>query len=236
MSAGSVLALLACLAAAFGLEQLVVRMVRAVLQASAPLSGDQADSFTYDRLPWTFGERDLAWLWLALAAAAAAGWSAFHFQQYLLLLPAILAWGAALAWDLWSWERVAASVKLVSWRRGWRQSVRQVPISRLADVTVHEKPGRGPAGVCRLVLMLDDGKVVKLPRCSSWGGLGRAEDVANFIRLQMQQVQDMRRRASNDRRRGRPAVDPVERELRAKLKALREGRTASADTAPQDLG
>ncbi|MCW7536667.1 hypothetical protein OOT46_02190 [Aquabacterium sp. A7-Y] len=234
MSLGSLVGLLACLGGALLLEWLVARGVRAVMLAAAPLSGEQIDSFTYERTPWTVGEPQLVWLWLALALAGAGVWGAWHFERPVLVALGLLAWAAGLGWDLWSWERVAASVKFVTWRRGWRQSARRVPISRLAEVSVHEKPGPGPAGVCYLALVLDDGKVVKLPRCSSWGGLSRVEDVANFVRLQMQQVAELQQRAANERRRRtRPPADPLERELRQRLKALRQSRPGQAATPPR---
>ncbi|AKJ27018.1 PH domain-containing protein [Caldimonas brevitalea] len=224
MSLGWVLALPACLAGAALLEQLTVRGIRAVQLSAAPLSGDHVDSVYYERSAWTPGERDNIVLWLALGTAGGALWASMLFDIRTALL-AVPAWLAALGWDLWRWERAAASVKFVSWRRGWRQSARRVPVSRLASVDVHEKPVLGPLSVCSLRLTLDDGKVVKLPRTCSLGGLDRVEDVANFIRLQMQQVEELRRRRANEQRRQvGPRPDAAERELRERLKALRRTR------------
>lgn len=228
----SLLALLACIAAAVLLEQLVVRIVRAVLLAAAPLSGEHIDSFVYERALWTPGERQLIPVWLALLAAGACACAAAAFGPGWLWLPAVLAWAAALGWDLWTWERVAASVKFVTWRRGWRRSARRVPISRLSEVHVTEKPLFGPCGVCYLTLQLDDGSAVRLPRTAVPGSLGKVDNVANFIRLQMQQVQDLRQRVANERKRARkaaPPLDPTEKELRKRLLELRQQRAQTAD-------
>ena len=226
-------ALLACIAGAVLLEQLVVRITRAVLLSAAPLSGEHMDSFLYERSLWTPGEKDLVALWLALLAAGALTWSAFSFDMTWLLGLAALAWLGALAWDLWTWERVAASVKFVTWRRGWQHSARRVPISKLAEVHVTEKSFLGPLGVCYLALETDDGKAVKLPRTGLPGGLGRVENVANFVRLQMQQVEDLRKRVANERKRaGKPPIDPTEIELRKRLKALRQANAQDAEAEP----
>lgn len=227
-------ALLACIAGAVLLEQLVVRITRAVLLSASPLSGEHMDSFVYERSLWTLGEKDLIPLWIALLAAGALAWSAFGFGMHWLLGLAALAWLGALGWDLWTWERVAASVKFVTWRRGWQHSARRVPISKLVGVHVTEKSLAGPIGVCYLALETDDGKAVKLPRTGLPGGLGRVENVANFIRLQMQQVEDLRKRVANERKRaGKPPIDATELELRKRLKALRQAKAQDAEAEPQ---
>ncbi|MCM5679276.1 hypothetical protein M8A51_06995 [Schlegelella sp. S2-27] len=223
-------ALLAYVAAAALLEQLIVRIAKAVMLAATPLSGEHTDSFLYERSIWTPGEKDLIPLWLALAAAGGLAWAAWSFDLGWLSGLAALAWLAAIGWDLWTWERVAASVKFVTWRRGWQQSARRVPVSHLAEVHVHEKAMFGPFGACYLALETDDGKAVKLPRTGVPGGLGKVENVANFVRLQMQQVEDLRHRVANERKRaGKPPIDPSERELRERLKALRQARVPDAE-------
>ena len=219
--------LLACIVTAVLLEQLIVRITRAVLLAAAPLSGEHTDSFLYERSLWTPGEKDLIPLRAALVVVGSLAWAAWSFEIGWLWGLAALAWLGAVGWDLWTWERVAASVKVVTWRRGWRQSARSVPVSRLVEVHVTEKPVFGPYGACYLALVMDDGKAVKLPRTGVPGGLGKVENVANFVRLQMQQVEDLRKRVANERKRskkGAPVLDPVEKELRQRLKALRQGR------------
>lgn len=230
MDSTSLATLLASIAGAALLQQLIVRITKAVMLAASPLSGEHVDSFVYERSIWTPGEKDLIPLWLALTACGTLVWASFSFDDAGWLLGlAALAWLAAVGWDLWTWERVAASVKFVTWRRGWRHSARRVPVSRLVEVHVTEKSVLGPYGACYLALEMDDGKAVKLPRTGMPGGLGKVENVANFVRLQMQQVEDLRKRVANERKRAAakapPPLDPEERELRERLKALRRSRT-----------
>lgn len=214
------------------LEVGTAKAVRAVQLSASPLSGEAMDSFVYERSLLT-PERDLYIVWAGLIAAGLLASLAWSWGQGWLYALALLAWLAALGWDLWTWERAAASVKHVSWRRGWKHSTRQVPVSQVNEVHVVEKPGLGPLGLCYIALTLADGKAVKLPRTAALGGLGRVEDVANFIRLQMQQVQEMRERRANEKRRERARKepkDPVERELRRKLVELRRAQGQKTET------
>ncbi|MEW6099764.1 MAG: hypothetical protein AB1666_11320 [Pseudomonadota bacterium] len=207
----------------------VLRAVRAVVLAAQPLSGAHVDSCVYHRSSWTPGEQDLYPVWGAVAAAGTAVWAAVAFDWGWGWPLAVLAWGAAIGWDLWRWQRVACSVKFVTWRRGWRHSARRAPVARIKEVHVVEKRLLGPLGGCYVAFVLDDGKAVKLPRTVLPGGLGAVEDLANFVRLQMQQVEDVRRRIENERRRaGKPPLDPTEREIHARIKALRQAKASEA--------
>jgi hypothetical protein len=188
-------------------EAVAARLVRAVLLAREPLSGEHIDSAVYHRSLWTPGQPALWPARLALLASGlllaagprVGGW---------LGGPALLAWSAALAWDLWTWERVAASVKFVTWRRGWQRSARRVAVSQLREVLICSR--RRPHALLRagwqpdaaqLVLRLRDGSGAQLPATLTWfGGERRLEDVAGFIRLQMDVVADNRRRAAADKR------------------------------------
>ncbi|MBA3623536.1 MAG: hypothetical protein H0W48_03590 [Methylibium sp.] len=203
-------------AAAVLLQYAVVRGLRVALLAYRPLSGEHTDSALYERSLWTPGERGLLPVWLALIAAGLLAATALRSSDG-PLWPALAMWAVAVGWDLWAWERVAASVKFVTWRRGWRKSSRRVAISDLREVLVVERnrPARGPAwlrpGACQLVLMLKTGKAVKMPRTGALlGGEGRVEDLANFVRLQMDVVADNRRRAAADKRAAlRRALHPM---------------------------
>lgn len=201
-----VLTVLGCAAVAVAAERGVVRVLRAAWLAHEPLSGEHTDSVLYHRSLWTPGPPDVLAMLAALAASGALLAASLQWQGW-LLYPAMLLWLGALAWDLWSWERVAGSVKFVSWRRGWRQSARRVPVSELREVSVVERrpwqalPRALQLPQCYLVLMLADGKAVKLPRTGAlFGGEAGVETLANFIRMQMDVVADNRRRAVADKR------------------------------------
>lgn len=237
-----VLTTLACIALAVAAERVVVRGLRAAWLAHEPLSGEHTDSVLYHRSLWTPGAVDVAVMQAALLASGLLLAGALHLAGW-LLWPGLLLWLATLAWDLWSWELVAGSVKFVSWRRGWQQSARRVAVSDLREVSVVERRRvwkRLPAWLqlpqCYLVLMLKDGKAVKLPRTGGlFGGETEVETLANFIRMQMDVVADNRRRAVADKRSAarqarmprRPPLPPL-----APLQAAVEGVQAPIKAGP----
>ncbi len=196
-----------CTAIAALLERGAAHGLRAGWLAHEPVSGDHTDTEVYHRSVWTPGQPDMLTVAAGLVASgvlAAAAWGIAGWP----LWPALLAWLAALGWDLWTWERVAASVKFVSWRRGWRQSARRVAVSDLREVNVVERskvsdklPAWLQPGSCYLALVMRDGKAVKLPRTGTlFGGEADVERLANFVRMQMDVVADNRRRAAADKR------------------------------------
>lgn len=202
-----VLTTLACIAVAVGTERMAVRGLRAAWLAHEPLSGEHTDSVLYHRSLWTPGAADVAAMQAALLASGLLLAGALQLRGG-LAWPALFAWLAVLAWDLWSWELVAGSVKFVSWRRGWQQSARRVAVSELREVNVVERRfvwKRLPAWLqlpkCYLVLIMHDGKAVKLPKTGGlFGGEADVETLANFVRMQMDVVADNRRRAVADKR------------------------------------
>lgn len=234
----SVCWLLFSICAAVAAEMLVARGAAAVALSYAPLSGDQTDSVTYQRSQLTPGEPALRAVWAGTAAAGALFWAAATFDMGWFYLLGLLAWLAALAWDAWTWERAAASVKFVSWRRGWQHSTRRVPVAQVSEVHVVEKPSALNFGLfklryaaCYVALQMSDGKAIKLPRTATLGDLNRVEDYANFVRLQMQMVDDTRKRVAAEkraeaRRAGLPDPD-AERELRKRLAELRQAGAKS---------
>lgn len=201
------------------LEQGVAAGVRALLLSARPLSGEHSDSRVYQRQLCSPGELQLwpAWALLAGTGTALAGAASPSGSGWLWLV-AVLGWLGALAWDLWVWERVAASVKFVTWRRGWRRGPRRVAVSDLREALVIEKP-IGPAwlpwrpSLAYLALVQRNGKALKLPRTgAAFGGAGRVEELANFVRLQMEQVDETRKRVAAEKRRG--ALETMRDELR----------------------
>ena len=199
---------LALAALAIGVERALVRLTQAVWLAYEPLCGEHTDSVVYHRSLWTPGQRDLSGAAAALVASGLLLAAAWQWPSGLLATAALALWLAALAWDLWRWERVAASVKFVSWRRGWRHSARRVAVSDLKEVNVVERshawpglPAWAQPSTCYVALSLRDGKLVKLPRTGAlFGGARRVEALANFVRLQIDGVADNRRRAVADKR------------------------------------
>jgi hypothetical protein len=239
------LTLLVVLVLVTGVQRLLSRLIRAVLLSYAPLSGDHSDSVVYHRSLLTPGDVDNRVIWALITAGGVFTWLAVRGNGRWGWLAALAVVGA-LAWDLWTWERAAVSVRRVSWRRGWRKSVRRVPVSQVADVTVAEKPLPWLGGIlghrlgsCHLRLQLYTGDAVRLPRTSALTDATLLEDVANFLRLQMGAADEEKRRSAQERRRrrepGTPLPESEQEELRLRLLQLRrEGGTEppTADTQP----
>jgi hypothetical protein len=227
------------IAAAFAVagQRAAVHGLRTLLMARDPLCGEHADSRAYHRSLWSTDRPENA---LALSALVVSGGlvAAGLQTSAWLLVPAELLWLGVLVWDLWTWERAAASVKFVAWRRGWQRSTRRVAISELREVHVSERylslPPRWPAplrpGCCSVTLVLRDGKAVKLPRTGTlFGGEAQIEDFANFLRMQMDVVADNRRRAAAEKRAAKrqamelPPAHPATRLDHQALPTLRVG-------------
>ncbi len=240
------LTLLVLLVLVTGVQRLLSRLTRAVLLSYAPLSGDHSDSVVYHRSLLTPGDMDNRVIWALITASGVFAWLAVRGDGRWGWL-AVLALLGALAWDLWTWERAAVSVRRVSWRRGWKKSVRRVPVSQVADVVVAEKPLPWLGGTlghrlgsCHLRLQLYTGDAVRLPRTSALTDATLLEDVANFLRLQMGAADEEKRRNAQERRRrrepGTPLPESEQEELRLRLLQLRRdgGPTEPppADTQP----
>jgi hypothetical protein len=198
------------IAAAFAVagQRAAVHGLRTLLMARDPLCGEHADSRAYHRSLWSTDRPENA---LALSALVVSGGlvAAGLQTSAWLLVPAELLWLGVLVWDLWTWERAAASVKFVAWRR-WPAPLRP--------------------GCCSVTLVLRDGKAVKLPRTGTlFGGEAQIEDFANFLRMQMDVVADNRRRAAAEKRAAKrqamelPPAHPATRLDHQALPTLRAG-------------
>lgn len=221
-------------------HHVLVRGGRAVALAAQPLSEPDTDAAVYHRSIFTWGDRDLAILWALLLADAGLWWGLLVQDTPALGWPAIGLLLASVAWELWTWDRVAASVKFVTWRRGWRQSARRVPTAQIAEVAVAESSRRLRLGrvalsppACRMALSLTDGTTVKLPLTCVWTSLDAVESVANFVRMQADVAADAKRRVEQEKRhearqQGKRILTPEERALRKDLMALRKGVAGSS--------
>jgi hypothetical protein len=225
------LTLLVLLVLVTGVQRVLSRLARAVLLAYAPLSGDHSDSVVYHRSLLTPGDMDNRVIWALITTSGVFTWLALRGNGRWGWL-AVLALLGALAWDLWTWERAAVSVRRVSWRRGWKKSVRRVPVSQVAEVVVAEKPLTWLGGLlghrlgsCHLRLQLYTGDAVRLPRTSALADATVLEDVANFLRLQMGAADEEKRRNAQERKRrrepGTALPESEQEELRLRLLQLR---------------
>jgi hypothetical protein len=235
------LGLVVAMLIAFGVEQGLARIVKTVLLSYEPLSGDQTDSAVMHRSLLTPGSADNHRLWAALLGAGLAFWAAWRLGVWWAAAGVVLV-AAALAWDLWTWERAAVGVRRVSWRQGWQKSVRNVPVSQVREVELVEKPGwsaLGPLadklGACYLRLRLHTGDSLKLPRTSTLTGRNGLEDMANFLRMQMALADEEKQRLAKDQQRAaKPALSADDQALRRKLIELRRAGGGTPSDAPSD--
>lgn len=194
-------------ALAVGLERALLRMLRVAALSYEPVSGEHTDSVVYHRDLFALTERDMQIVVALLVLAGIVGALGMTNPGW-PFWPALLLWLGALGWDTWTWERAAGSVKFVSWRRGWKHSARRVAVSDLQEVNVVVRRGDSARGIgrwlpptCYLAVQMKDGKAAKLPRTGTWlGGEKRVEDFANFVRMQIAVVDDLRRRAEAEKR------------------------------------
>jgi len=225
-------------ALAIGLERLLLRMLRVAALSYEPVSGEHTDSVVYHRDLFALTERDMQIVAALLVIAGIVGSLAMKNAGW-PLWPALLLWLTALGWDVWTWERAAGSVKFVSWKRGWQHSPRRVAVSDLREVNVVVRRGPSSKGrargighflppTCYLALQMADGKATKLPRTGAWlGGEKRVEDFANFVRMQIAVVDDLRRKAEAEKRsaarRNALPVEPVHPASRIDPLAINRG-------------
>jgi hypothetical protein len=236
--------LLISLAVLVLLHQAAVRTGRTVMTAWRPLSGELPDIAGYARSLFTPGDREVAGQWGLLAVAALGADQGVQSGSGLGWSLAVLGWIAALGLEAWGWQRVGVSVKRISWRQGWRQSVRSVPISQVEEVDVVERPLKALShprlaplarrlGAGYLRLKLHEGGAARLPRTSVFTSLSDLEATANFVRLQMAIATEDRRRTRQERKRAadaaRPPLDPQEEAMRRDLAALRLKAAALAN-------
>ena len=104
------LTLLVMLVLVTGVQRLLSRLIRAVLLSYAPLSGDHSDSVVYHRSLLTPGDVDNRVIWALITAGGVFTWLAVRGSGRWGWLAALALLGA-LAWDLWTWERAAVSVR-----------------------------------------------------------------------------------------------------------------------------
>ncbi len=136
-----------------------------------------------------------------MAGGAGAAWGlglVWHssWSPWLMLL-GVLGVLAALAMDLQRWERVAVSGNSLWFQRGLGHTVHQVLIANIRDVQVQEFSEGGftlRRGLrnrsARLSLITGDKRLVSLPKTDASSGGDAVENMANFLRLRLQQIRE----------------------------------------------
>lgn len=220
-----------------GAHHLIVMILRGTILIVRPLTGDK-DAVVYHRSIFTPGSHEVLALWALLIASGAMWWIWLTLDYPSLNAPAIVIFGVSVGWELWTWERVAASTRYVAWRRGWQQGTRRVHIKSMRDVRVSEKQpglvlGRWVHSACRLTVILRNGKTARLPTTSTLASLHEVEGTMDFLRLQLEEADKIRRRMAATARQAEGSVKAAElsteeQELRQRLATLRRAKAAQA--------
>jgi hypothetical protein len=218
------------------IEQLCAEAWRRWWLRVDPLVSQVDDTVFYQRSLWTLSSPEVRRTWggLGLGGALAAAAVLVH---PLLGLPCAAVLLATLVWELRTWECVAVSPWQVAWRRGWRRSIRRLPMLQIARVHLVERqlgarPGwvpehwGRPLGSCYLAIELHNGRAVKLPRTNNALGRGRVESAAQFLRQrkragERERLANLREQARILRQARRLMPDTRELALKRELAQLR---------------
>lgn len=195
---------------------LLARVVKALLWAWSPLATGEAEACTYQRRVYCTADRKL-WPVVCVAGGAGVAWGlglVWHSSlSSWLMLVGVLGVLAALAMDLQRWERVAVSGNSVWFQRGLGHTVHQVLIGNIRDVQVQECKEGGFTlrhghrnRSARLSLLTGDKRLVSLPKTDAFSGADAVENMANFLRLRLQQIREAAQEKAEQGSAVKPAV------------------------------
>jgi hypothetical protein len=197
---------------AVGLHAALARVAKAVVASARPLASGEAEACGYDRSVYATAAPQTAGIVAVALAAGLALWLGYAGGWTWAWALGWLGVAAAVALDLWWWERVAASASYVWFQRGWSGRVHQVLIDNIRELEVAESEAGGLTlrhgrrnESTRLMLTLADGSRVALPRTDAHTGLDAVEAVANHVRARQLQSTD-RRSLSDAEARGTQAA------------------------------
>lgn len=174
---------------ALGMHWFVSRTAKAVAWAASPLATGEAEAYRYERRTYHTAHPEM----LEIIALALCGgllfWCALQWGRGWLWAVGLLLVAAAVALDLWVWERVSASANFLWAQRGLRGEVKQVAIENIHELSVEEEDTRGftfrhgrQNRLCRLQVRLANNEPVELPWTDAYTGFDDVEAMANHLR------------------------------------------------------
>jgi hypothetical protein len=174
---------------ALGMHWFASRTAKAVAWAVSPLATGEAEAYRYERRTYQTAHVEM----LQIIALAAFGgllfWLALQWGQSWLWALGFLVVAAAVACDLWVWERVSASANFLWAQRGLRGDVKQVAIENIHELSVEEADTGGftfrhgrQNRLCRLQVRLNNDDAVELPWTDAYTGFDDVEAMANHLR------------------------------------------------------
>lgn len=193
---------------------LLGRVIKALLWAWSPLASGEAEACTYQRSVYRTADPTLVPV-VSVAACSGLAWGLGLVLSSMaspwLMLAGVLGVLAALVMDLQRWERVAVSGNSLWFQRGLGHTVHQVAIGNIREVSVQESTELGFTlrhlrrnRSARLNLRLADKRNLLLPKTDAVSGSESIENMANFLRLRLQQL----REAALEKARKKQAVKP----------------------------
>jgi hypothetical protein len=224
---------------ALGMHWFVSRTAKAVAWAASPLATGEAEAYRYERRTYQTAHAEM----LQVIALALCGgllfWVALQWGMGWLWTVGGLLVAAAVALDLWVWERVSASANFLWAQRGLRGEVKQVAIENIRELSVEEEDAGGftfrhglKNRLSRLQVTLADGEEVELPWTDAYTGFDDVEAMANHLRARQlirgdgQALQQAEAKASAAAQAAAAQAPSRDAELVSELKRLRKGALA----------
>jgi hypothetical protein len=178
---------------ALGLHGLLARMAKAVAWSALPLATGEMEAFHYERRIYHTAHPEMLQVIGLAAVGGALFWAALQWGPGWLWAVGLLTVLAAVALDLFCWERVSVTANFLWSQRGVRGDVAQVAIENVHELSVEEKDVRGFTlrhgthnRLCRLQVGLADKGTVELPWTDAYTGLDDVEAMANHVRARQQ--------------------------------------------------
>jgi len=218
------------LALGLGLHWTIARGLKELLRRARPLAIGEPEIAGYDRAVYHSTQPAMLAVVALAAGAGVALWVGAYAASLIGWSSAAIFVVAALALDLWHWERVALSAQYVWFQRGLAARVHQVLIDNVRDARVEERAARGLTlrgranRTVRLQLRMRDRIIAALPKTDAAnGGREAVEAIAELINEQIAHI-----RAARE--------TPTEEQLIASAlrRRVRRGEVAPAPTMPQN--
>jgi hypothetical protein len=236
------------LALAAALHIAIGRGAKALAAVLSPLTRGELEVSGYERRIYGTAVRAMQEIVGLVMLAGLALWLGLAWSLPWATPIGVLILLGAVALDLLRWERVTVSASYVWFQRGLGQSVHQVALENIRDVTVVESEARGFTlrhlnhnRICRLNLRMNDKRVVALPKTDAYSELEAVEAAANLVRTR-QQLLDSRLASQGKAKPKPPQDDEVttqpavhDREMMRELKRLRQ-RAAGVAGTPKTAG
>ncbi|HZE90874.1 MAG TPA: hypothetical protein VE029_04065 [Rhizobacter sp.] len=236
------------LAAAVAMHIAIGRGAKALAAVLSPLTRGELEVSGYERRVYGTAVRAMQEIVGLVLLAGLVVWLGMAWGLPWATPIGALILVAAVVLDLLRWERVNVSASYVWFQRGLGQSVHQVALENIRDVSVVETEARGFTlrrlnrnRLCRLNLRMNDKRVVALPKTDAYSELDAVEAAANLVRTR-QQLLDSRaghRQAHPKARKAdevttQPAVH--DREMMRELKRLRRCAKAASGVPTPSKG